>query len=252
MLNKFLTIFVSVILFFGNISTAQDSIKINRNNNNSIKAKSFILPGSLILYGALTLNSKGLQNLNHDIQNKVTPNDLSRKCHIDNYLQFAPGFIALGLNASGVKGAHNFKDAAIIYAMSNVILTAIVMPTKHFTSVMRPDSSAVSSFPSGHTSEAFASAEFMRMEYKNVSPWYGIAGYAMAGLTGYLRMYNNKHWFNDVIAGAGVGIASTKIAYWIYSKVEPKLSGKKDKNRSTFMMPSYQNKQLKFNLVKNF
>jgi membrane-associated phospholipid phosphatase len=38
----------------------------------------------------------------------------------------------------------------------------------------------------------------------------------MATATGFLRMYNDKHWFSDVMAGAGIGILSTKIAYWLY------------------------------------
>ncbi len=32
----------------------------------------------------------------------------------------------------------------------------------------------------------------------------------MAATTGYLRMYNNKHWFSDVVAGAGVEYCSTR------------------------------------------
>jgi membrane-associated phospholipid phosphatase len=32
-------------------------------------------------------------------------------------------------------------------------------------------------------------------------------------------MYNNKHYFSDVIAGAGIGILTTKAAYWINNKL---------------------------------
>ena len=32
----------------------------------------------------------------------------------------------------------------------------------------------------------------------------------MAGTVGYLRVYNNKHWLHDVVAGAGFGIASAE------------------------------------------
>jgi membrane-associated phospholipid phosphatase len=41
----------------------------------------------------------------------------------------------------------------------------------------------------------------------------------MAATTGYLRMYNNKHWFGDVVAGAGVGILSAKFSYWLFEKL---------------------------------
>ena len=126
----------------------------------------------------------------------------------------------------------------------------MVYPLKKITHQFRPDSSKNNSFPSGHTAEAFASAEFLRMEYKDVSTWYGVAGYAMAITTGYLRMYNNKHWFSDVVAGAGVGMISTKPAYWLYPKIQRKLF--KDKPMNTMIMPYYQNRVGGFSLVHNF
>jgi membrane-associated phospholipid phosphatase len=85
---------------------------------------------------------------------------------------------------------------------------------------------------------------------KEVSVWYGIAGYAMAFSTGYLRMYNNKHWLSDVIAGAGIGIASTKLAYWLYPKIESKLF--KHAPASTMILPVYQNRTIGLNLVHQF
>jgi membrane-associated phospholipid phosphatase len=54
-------------------------------------------------------------------------------------------------------------------------------------------------------------AEFMHQEYKDQSVWYSIAGYTAATATGVLRMYNVRHWFSDVVAGAGIGILGTKL-----------------------------------------
>ncbi|MGN0224714.1 MAG: phosphatase PAP2 family protein, partial [Prevotella sp.] len=56
-------------------------------------------------------------------------------------------------------------------------------------------------------------------EYWHVSPWIGVAGYAVAAGTGFFRMYNNRHWLTDVIAGAGIGILSVEAAYWLYPLV---------------------------------
>ena len=68
-------------------------------------------------------------------------------------------------------------------------------------------------------------------EYRHVSIWYGVGGYLVAGTVGYLRVYNNAHWLHDVIAGAGFGIASAELAYWIYPYLKktffPKSCGKK-------------------------
>ena len=38
----------------------------------------------------------------------------------------------------------------------------------------------------------------------------------VAPLTAYLRVYNDRHWINDVVAGACIGIVSTKLAYRLY------------------------------------
>jgi membrane-associated phospholipid phosphatase len=204
----------------------------------------------MIAYGFTALENDGLKNLNAEFKDELYAESPHKKIPIDNYLQFAPAAAVYGLNALGIKGKHNFRDRSMIYAMSNIILTGTVFSLKKITAVQRPDGSAYTSFPSGHTAEAFASAEFMRMEYKDVSPWYGIAGYAMAASTGYLRMYNNKHWLSDVVAGAGVGIASTKLAYWLYPKIQHKLF--KDKLPNTVVMPAYQNGAFILGMVHKF
>ena len=125
-----------------------------------------------------------------------------------------------------------------------------VYAVKNITKVQRPDGSGSNSFPSGHTATAFAAAEFMRQEYKDASPWYGIAGYAAAMATGILRLYNNKHWVSDVVAGAGVGILSTKLAYWIYPAIKRKFF--KHKSINTMVMPFYQNGGGGLSIVSNF
>ena len=42
-----------------------------------------------------------------------------------------------------------------------------------------------------------------------------IAGYTVATGVGIMRMYNNRHWASDVLAGAGVGILSASLMYWL-------------------------------------
>ncbi|MBU3714356.1 MAG: phosphatase PAP2 family protein [Ferruginibacter sp.] len=214
----------------------------------SIKPLSLIIPGSMILYGVWAINNDQLKKINTQIKNQVYPKNPDSKIYIDNYLQFAPAAAVLGLNLSGIKGKHCIRDAGMIYLMSNLILTGITVPIKKTSRQLRPDSSAFSSFPSGHTAEAFASAELLSQEYRNVSPWIGIGGYSIAILTGYLRLHNNKHWFSDVVAGAGVGIISTKLSYLIYDRIQPKLF--KNKSKSFSFLPTYQNGQLGFHFAK--
>lgn len=212
--------------------------------------KKFVLPAFMVAYGFTTLASDGLTDINEEVKEAVWMDMPHKRVCIDNYLQFAPAVAVYGLNIAGIKGKNNVKDRSIIYLMSNVMLNVSVCALKNITQQQRPDGSSYKSFPSGHTAEAFASAEFMRQEYKDVSPWYGIAGYATATATGFLRMYNNKHWLSDVVAGAGVGIASTKLAYWLYPVIKDHFS--KNKEMHTIMMPYYQGRQLGFSMIHNF
>lgn len=46
-----------------------------------------------------------------------------------------------------------------------------------------------------------------------------MAGYACALAVAYLRVYNNRHWVNDVVGGAAIGYMSTAFAYWLYPKI---------------------------------
>ena len=217
---------------------------------NRFPVKSFLVPAALITYGFTALNNEGLKHWNNKIKEEVYLEHPHQKFPIDNFLQFAPALTVYGLNAMGIKGKHNFRDRTMIYVMSNVILNTTVFTVKKFSHQVRPDGSNNYSFPSGHTAVAFASAEFLRQEYKDVSPWYGVAGYTMAAATGYLRMYNNKHWLSDVAAGAGIGIASTKLSYWIYPMIQRKIF--KDKPVNTIIMPSYQDKVFSVGMVHRF
>lgn len=124
-----------------------------------------------------------------------------------------------GLNLCGVKGKHRIVDRSVILAMSYATMGMLVNSMKFAFREKRPDSGARNSFPSGHTATAFMGAEFLYKEYKDVSPWIGYAGYAVAAATGYLRIYNDRHYINDVVAGACIGVISTKLAYWLYPKI---------------------------------
>lgn len=65
------------------------------------------------------------------------------------------------------------------------------------------------SFPSGHTLAAFAAAsaasDEIRYLWPHSSPLITPALFTGAALSGLSRIYNDKHWASDVVAGAAVG-----------------------------------------------
>jgi len=212
--------------------------------------RSLIVPATLITYGIVSLDNENLQSLDRSIQDEVRENNPLFHTNVDNYLQYAPAVAVYGLNALGIKGVNNFRDRTIIYFLSNAIMGLTVQSLKTFTKVQRPDGFGKNAFPSGHTATAFVAAEFLYQEYKNISPWYGVAGYLAATATGILRIYNNRHWFRDILPGAGFGILSTKLVYWMYPAIKRKFF--KDKPKTTMAMPYYQNGNAGISLVHNF
>lgn len=191
-----------------------------------LTVKRMIIPATLITYGFISQSSHKLKAFDLRLKNVVRRDDDFHTC-IDNYLQYTPGFAVYGLNAVGIKGKNSFRDRTSIYLLANLMMGITVQTIKKISRVPRPEGWGTNAFPSGHTGTAFVGAEFLRQEYKDVSPWYGVAGYLTAATTGILRMYNNKHWFRDVVAGAGFGILATDAAYWLEPIIAKKLFHKR-------------------------
>jgi len=75
------------------------------------------------------------------------------------------------------------------------------------------------SFPSGHTSLAFATAASLSLQYRK---WYvTVPAYLWASSVGYSRVYLGVHYSSDVLAGAVVGIGSAYLAHWLNKKLFP-------------------------------
>lgn len=135
--------------------------------------------------------------------------------HGDNYLQYLPVATPVLLNVCGVKGKHDLKSLLTMTAASSIVTAIFVNGTKYTARVERPYGDDFNSFPSGHTATAFMGAEILRREYGKDYPLIAIASYGVAATVGFFRMYNDNHWFSDALAGAGIGILSASIAYWL-------------------------------------
>jgi membrane-associated phospholipid phosphatase len=207
---------------------------------NPPKVQSFIVPAVLIGYGLISLGDNGVRRLDFRVREELQYKHPDFSFHADDYLIYAPGVAFYALNLAGVKSKHSMADGTALFILSRAITFITTNSGKYGIGRERPDYSDQMSFPSGHSANAFAAAEFLNQEYRDVSPWIGYAGYTVATATGVLRLYNNKHWLSDVIAGAGVGIASTKLAYLIYPSLKKLIVGKQTVKYS--LVPMYQQK----------
>lgn len=181
------------------------------------------LPVVLVSVSAMSIDNGFLKQRRLDVQDALS-NKGRDKIGVDDYVQYSPMVASYVIDLCGVKAKHKFKDRLLLNGMSYIAMGVTVNVMKLLIDEKRPDTEAKNSFPSGHTATAFMGAEILRKEYGEVSPWIGYSGYAVAVATGYLRIYNDRHYINDVIAGACIGILSTKFAYWLYPKIFPRNS----------------------------
>lgn len=131
----------------------------------------------------------------------------------ETYYQYVPLAADLGLAFTGVQARDGFVDRTISLGIAcvaeSVIVNAIL---KNVVSEKRPDGTASNSFPSGHTALAFVGADLVRQQYG----WgWGSGAYALAAGVGVARVYHQRHWWWDALAGAGCGILAANIGNWL-------------------------------------
>lgn len=248
-------IIIVLFLFLAALKVNGQNVSIDsteKKKNIQFNYKSLIIPTVLIGYGVVGLESHALKDIDTSTKNEFSEH-VDEKASIDDFSQYSPFLAVYALNAMCIKGKHNFKDRTIVLATAYLLMGSSVNILKNTTHVTRPDGSSSNSFPSGHTATAFMGAEFLYQEYKDVSVWYGITGYAVAASTGFFRMHNERHWVTDVATGAGIGILSTKIAYWVHPLIKKTIFKDNNKDKISGMaMPFYNGREYGLGLSMRF
>ncbi|MGN6214504.1 phosphatase PAP2 family protein [Parafilimonas sp.] len=174
-----------------------------------------VIPVSLIGTG-FSVNGNGRESIKNEIVEERNEHIPKFRTSLDNYLQFSPIVLTYGFEAVGMKPKTDILNRSAILLKSEIVMMVAVTALKTSSHILRPDSSAYTSFPSGHTAQAFAAAAMLSEEYGYRYKWVPYLSYGLASTVGALRIVNNKHYLSDVLVAAGIGILSTKVSYWTH------------------------------------
>lgn len=130
-------------------------------------------------------------------------------------VQYTPMLLPWVMKAIGEPTRSGWGRMTTSQAIGGVLMVGSTALIKDNYDALRPDGSDLRSFPSGHTAWAFMGATMMTNELGWRSPWYTFGAYSVATGVAMQRVISRRHLPADVIAGAGIGIISTQIGYYI-------------------------------------
>lgn len=197
--------------------------------------------------GALFLVDKPIQQAALKLRNRNTSiNDLSH--YVTNFGGIYEGFTLAGLASYGlIFKRKKVVTTTLLATQAYITGAAVETVLKYLAGETRPNyygpdqvasprflgpfskvqrdyngKKTYSSFPSGHSTVAFAAATVFASEFRN-KPAIPIIAYTAASLIGISRITENAHWTTDVVVGAALGYLTGKHIvnnYHRYAKIK--------------------------------
>lgn len=179
-------------------------------SRDSVTLKSFIAPAALLGGGSAI---KIFAHDSFDAAVRETVQGIrpeGRAIAADEYLRFLPFAMGAALAFAVPDAGWGRRGELLLQTGTALVCTAaLTKGLKLIVDSPRPDASDSNSFPSGHCALAFAGAELVRIQHG----WaWGSAAYVCAIAVAGMRLYNDAHWFSDVLAGAGIGILGAQLS----------------------------------------
>ncbi len=123
---------------------------------------------------------------------------------------FIVGAGILGYGYGYFSKNEKLAKASMLAVQSATVSAFIVLPLKYITGRERPSQEDSLSFPSAHSAIAFAFWGSYASVYEESRLKYIF--YTIPVMVAYSRLYLEKHWLSDVVAGGIIGLSSIYIA----------------------------------------
>lgn len=213
-----------------------------------LNPKELIVPASLLGISAIATHTTKFR----DILPIKRPNPKDRLTPFDDLFQYTVAPSLFIFDAIG-KEKHHPIDQFFLTALSYGFTVAPTRFIKDHYYSPRPYGGK-NSYPSGHTAVAFVGAHLIYKEFKDSNPWIAYSGYVLGAVVAGARVTHDKHWVSDVMAGAGIAILSTELAYLTYFPVRNLITEEANKlfGKYIILSPIANSQAFGFNLCVQF
>ena len=216
----------------------------------------WVVPGSIGLMALFTTD-------------RITGDEIfeaNRQIHLSTGISYAGSIYGLGAAATTFylvgrkKGDYRARETGLLSAEALIDSAIVEGVLKGVTQRARPLDGIErseffdggSSFPSGHSTQAWAVATVIANEYKHRTA-VQIAAYGVASAVSVARFTGHKHYISDVVAGSALGFGIGKFVFNAHHR-EAKSDGAISKSAWPTIMPQYsrQARQYGVALTWNF
>ncbi len=133
-----------------------------------------------------------------------------------------------------------FFQSVFVSLFKRVIFNGLPRPIKFFGDhvslhlVNGVDIHSINTFPSGHSTTAFALAALLALAFGQDKQSWGMVLFFMALLVGFSRVYLLQHFFIDIYGGALIGYLSVLFGIYIMERLELKYGTKRFESKLNF------------------
>lgn len=248
-IGPFLVCFLALLVFSGNLHAQETDSLLGKAVGNIVEDFKYLAtsPARLDKKSALiTLGVIGVGGVLYAYDDEIRDYfaDSRHQSSTQDNLAYAAEKLGYpwALGIVGIYGGTGYlmknekmKETALLSFESFLVANSISVAVKYATGRSRPKKdkgpynfkpfnfdTSYTAFPSGHATSAFSVASVFASEYDN--PWVGVLTYGLACLSGWQRLYDDKHWASDVWFGAVLGTVVGKSVVYLHKKTDGKVS----------------------------